>query len=58
MKARLVVVVEASGSLREIREHYGDGQRAAIQRAYDSGRIELQVAEELWRTLPDRVPRQ
>jgi hypothetical protein len=43
---------------REYREAFAASIRAAIDRAYASHRIDVAHAEELYRVLPEREPRQ
>jgi hypothetical protein len=58
---RLVVVLSDDDTTRrtpaDLREYFLDEIRAAILRAEGDGRLDSEIAAELWRALPERSPR-
>lgn len=50
---RLVVPFVLDGSPRQVRMAFAQALREAIQRAYADGRITQELAEELWRVVPE-----
>jgi hypothetical protein len=51
---RLTVRFDAAGlDCRQLRQAFAQALRTAIIDAKVSGRIELPIAEELWRVIPD-----
>ena len=55
---RLVVLVDTSErhSPLELRQRFLDAIRESIMRASAAGRIDQEIAAELWRALPEREP--
>lgn len=57
---RLVLLLDADPDRHspiELRDHFLDAIRAAVTRAEGAGRIDSEIAAELWRALPARSPR-